>query len=195
MEANTLEDISLNVSATEINEIKETVTELHTEIVEEIEVSTLPETVFKEFFLDFFRSAGQMNTEAPLTLKWVELAGGPYNEVSIVDDNNIELFKVPGLYSTPNSDLVNTDFNKTLGDFQLRTNRLPVDGLNYLTHKLTGVDASIEFESDDYVIRWTNIFKRYEEDTSTDVLGLPKSNINNTGTGFNDDVTDMFDYD
>jgi len=63
--------------------------------------AVLPEAVFVEYFLDYLRNPS-VQPESTLMGKWIELAGGPYNEVDIINQEAAVLFTVPGVFAKPN---------------------------------------------------------------------------------------------
>ena len=74
----------------------------HKEVVENKPTAMLLESYFVEYFLDFFASGGHLENEPrPLAMKWIELAGGPYNSVVIVNEYGEPLYTVPGILTRP----------------------------------------------------------------------------------------------
>lgn len=150
-------------------ELKGLIGESFDAIVTNAPVAVIPEMVFKEYFLDYFKGVDR-DANSPVLLKWLELAGGPYNEVMVIDDKTGEaLYKVPAVYAKPIVDtkqLADVSFNNVLSEFNLRSNRIHADGLNYLNQELTGIDVEVGDKSVT-TSRWRGIFKKYHTGPKT----------------------------
>jgi len=183
----TLSQYANQVTEQKKNEVISQISELYRELVTDISISTIPEKIFVEIFLDYFRSGGQMNTVNPLTIKWLELAGGPYNPVNVLDDKGNIVFTTPGIYCKPNTDTLKVDYGNLVSTFNLKANRIHEEGLNYLTVNLAGTVNKINVEYDSYLLRWKAIFNRYSK--------APKQEGKVTVTKIQDNVSDFLDYD
>lgn len=157
-----------SVQAKQVTELANT---LYTELVESIQINIIPEIVFKEYFLEHLISVFNGKVDhSPLTLKWLELAGGPYNEVNVVDGNNTVIFTTPGLFSRPEVDSSiskQMNFSDVTSMFMARSNRLEVDGINYLSQELSSLKTAVSSDTHPNFLRWKLIFDRYNTNKTT----------------------------
>lgn len=157
-----LNKIAINMRESKVKEISALINTIHADMVD-TDNNTIPYDVFKEYFLEFFKQGGHMDSEAPLTLKWLELAGGPYNEVDIVDGNGAIVITTPGMYCRPDIDpnVFNINYGDMMDEFNMRSNRLHADGINFAAKSLNGVSDGITTKHDEFNFRWDSVFKRY----------------------------------
>ena len=137
------------------------------ELKESIANAVLPEKVFVEYFLDYFKDR-EKYADTPLLSKWVELAGGPYREVDIIDDNRNVLYTAPGAMMAPMVDyenLNNIDFSRIASNYNMKKNITAVQGTNYLNGILSMVPNNIHTDVNKYINRWIAIFNRYDKPT------------------------------
>ena len=66
-------------------------------LVQSPPMGTLPERLFKDYFLPFFLGERQSDN---WVVEWVSVAGTPTSEVSVIDDAGVELFRVPAIISS-----------------------------------------------------------------------------------------------
>lgn len=154
-------------------ELRGYISNAYTELVETKINMIIPEIVFKEYFLEFFYGMTKKETDSPLALKWIELSGGPYNEVDVVDDLGNIIYSVPSLFTRPevNADkLKGLSFGSMYVTFKAKTNRTEADGINYLNRELSSLPKSVETDSNLDVNRWLAIFQRYATKPTTGVL-------------------------
>jgi len=185
MSENKLQEYSDRIIDNKRDEVARQIDEVALEILT-IPKAKLPEEVFVEYFLDFFRNGGYL-TDSPLLLKWIELSGSMYNEVEIIDNQGNILYVTPPLMGSPelDSSLENTNFSNIVNTYQLKANNLPVMGLNYLNTQLNGVDKMVTSgEQNMYTTRWLNIFNLYSG--NNDIGLLPTSNTS---------MDDLINYD
>jgi len=173
MEDTKLAMIANDIKNKEILKLKNFIADSYSTLVTDVYKAYIPETVFVEYFLDFFKSNGQVDATAPLFLKWIELAGGPYNEVTVIDASANELYTVPSIYTKPiindaKSDGVN--FNNIASEYNLRSNRVLEDGTNYLNNQLSGVDSVVDSDTSSSVNIWKAIFSRYDKSVSENTV-------------------------
>jgi len=180
-----LEDIANKIVDNNNAEISNLINTIHKDIVGDVVNATIPYEVFGAYFLDHFKYGGVMDGEAPLTLKWLELAGGPYNEVDIVDKNGDIIITTPGMFCRPdiNDEMSNINFNNIMDEYNLRSNRLHSDGVNYVKHSLNGVSGNVVSEHEKFNFRWEAVFKRYEKKDSK-IGAKDKPKINNDDVDF-----------
>lgn len=183
---NSLAEQAKNITDAKISQVKEQIDTFYKELVVSTPVSVLPENIFKELFLEFFMNGGISNGTAPLTLKWLELAGGPYNEVNIIDNKGNVVFTTPGLYCKPETETGDINFADIASNYNLRANRLQADGVNYLNASLSGVGNRVSTETPTHIVRWNNIFKRYTN---------PGIQTTTKRTPLHNDTADFLNYD
>jgi len=124
----------------------------------------LPEAVFVEYFLDYLKNPAAQ-PESTLMSKWIELAGGPYNEVNIIDGSGNVLYAVPGIFAAPNIDygsLGNYNFSEIAANYNLKKKLTAAQATNYLGSILGGMDSSLHVNAQGIIMRWANIFSRYD---------------------------------
>jgi len=144
--------------------ISSLIDDIHKDMIDNVQNATIPYDVFGAYFLDHFKYGGVMDNEAPLTLKWLELAGGPYGEVDIVDNNGNIIITTPGMFCRPDIDdnVSGVDYSNLVSEYNLRANRLHADGVNYANTNLSGVGDGIKTKHDEFNFRWEAVFNRYE---------------------------------
>jgi hypothetical protein len=169
-----LQQVADQMESVQAKQVTELANTLYTELVENVRVNTIPEIVFKEYFLEHLKSVINGKVEhSPLTLKWLELAGGPYNEVNVIDSNNNVVFTTPGLFSRPE---VNSDISKQMNYPEMaamyiaRSNRLEVDGINYLSQELSGLKSLVSSNAHSDYLKWKLIFDRYNTNKPSAVV-------------------------
>jgi len=185
--------VANGIKEKKVYELKSFIGDSYKSIVTDVPKAYLPEQVFVEYFLDFFKAGGHSDISTPLSLKWLEISGGPYNEVTIVDNNSNELYVVPSIYIKPDIDdgkLDSISLNDVSAEFKLREQRLPADANNYLNNKLNGLEGHVHTNFDKSVAMWKGIFHRYSKKSSVQQVS--------TGTTSKPALTalsDMLDYD
>lgn len=143
--------------------------EIHQQAITPIR-GKLPEDIFVNYFLPYFvhREAGYPNEEK-IVQDWISVAGGPYNEVDIIDTVGKPIFTVPSLMNTssfnPNneSEIKYADLVATAEAYRVMSD---VHANNFLQEALT-VKFREVFAPTDKIFtaeqRWFAIFKRYPE--------------------------------
>jgi len=173
------------------NELANVVDTFHKEIVQEVNAQ-IPELVFTQYFLTFFKTMDTSDLSSPLNLKWIELAGSAYNEVDIVDGKNNILYTVPPLLARPDTDNASfdkIDFNNMAKEYKLRRNRLASDANNFMKTQLHGLGEQVATnDKDELTKRWQSIFLRYEKPT-------PKQAPSSLKLAVPDHKEDIYDYD
>jgi len=169
-----------------LNELANAVNAIYQATVVENQVSTLPEVVFKEYFLNFFMNKMNTPDRALKYAKWIELSGSPYNEVTIIDNTGKSLYNVPPIYAKPilSDSVINTTFSNIANTYMLKHNRLASEGSQYLNGELKKVADGMSVKNDEIIQRWSDIFKRYQQPTPQ----VPMSNIAKKSTISNDDI-------
>lgn len=160
----TLKELANKLEDNKTKDLQSYITGVHDELVGSKVNNIVPEIVFKEYFLDFFFNISKHPESSTLSLKWTELAGGPYSEVDVVDSFGNKIFTVPSLFSRPkvnDEHLKHMSFSNIAGKFEAKANRIYADGINYLNMELSSLPKEISSSSDEEVIRWISIFKRY----------------------------------
>jgi len=183
-----LKEYSKKLTTIKTDAVKQQINDVASELLV-IENAKLLESVFVEYFLDHFKS-GLSDIHSALTLKWIELAGSPFNEVDIVNDNGEVIYTVPPLIIRPdiNDSVENMNFQNIIATYQLKKNNMAALGTNYINGQLNNVGSGIEAPNKNiYTERWHNIFKRYAQ---------PEEHINKVAKVKTIDNLDNFiDYD
>ena len=152
-----------------------------------------PEYVFKEYFYDFFKTGTNNVTNTNLTLKWLDLAGGDYNEVDVINDEGETIFTVPSIISRPNinkstSDKV--DFINLGHKIEQKNKWMAGAGDKLASDTLSKTkDTILDNKSiEDDKSRWKAIFKRYESDDKDEVklTKEDKKNLEDLGLNYDD---------
>jgi hypothetical protein len=177
-----LQQVADQMASVQAKQVGALANTLYTELVENIKINTIPEIVFKEYFLEYFINVLNGKVEhSPLTLKWLELAGGPYNEVNVIDGNNNVIFTTPGLFSRPEVDnnIINQiNFSDIASMYIARSNRLEIDGINYLSQELSGLKTLVSSNTHHNYLKWKLIFDRYTTNKSTAGVKPAQPNTN-----------------
>lgn len=170
-----LQNVADQLQDSRTNELRGYITNAFEELVETKVNMIIPEIIFKEHFLNFFYKMTKEETTSPLALKWIELAGGVYNEVDVVNEAGQVIFTVPSLFTRPNVDdsvLGKMSFSNIAHKFQAKLDRTEAEGLNYLNRELSSLPNNVDSDSANDINRWMNIFLRYSV-KSTDIKTLP----------------------
>lgn len=124
-------------------------------------INTIPEEVFRNYYLPCF--AGFVNPDNWI-VNWIQVAGSPMAEVSVVDQNGQEVFRVPPLLASSKAFLINRagSLNDIFSRQELLKNSLGNTHAEYvfqqLGHKSEEIDHSV---SQDALQRWKVIFNAY----------------------------------
>lgn len=168
MSMNKLEELSNKLEDKATRDAVKAISEIH-ESITATEKAMLPEVVFKEGFLEFFKDVGSHPNKDGLLLKWLELSGGIYNEVDVVDVKGDVVFTVPGICTpgTINEAISNNvSFGNIVTTFNNKLNRTEAEGINYLNGELNKL-VGIVGEGKDTTDRWVNVLTRYDDKTET----------------------------
>lgn len=171
-----MEDAAKKVMNTQTEQISKVIDSI-TKTLEESknEKAIMPESVFKTFFLDFFYKFANHEVESTTLLKWIELAGGPYNEIDIVDNNANVLFTVPPVYVKPvfvKADGFNVSELPTT--FEQKNSVSPKSANSFLNSKLTEIKSTAVVDGNNVQMVWISIFKRYGLGTSKNTVANKK---------------------
>lgn len=173
---NTLKDMSKELANSKRDQINEMVNDLLERYndVKEPNV-TIPETVFKHYFLPFFKDLATSKTPEDskqnknLMSAWINLANGPFNEVDVIDDiKGDTLFTVPSLFVKNSLVLENVkDFNfAEVGNvYEKKSAVNPFQAENYVNSALSSVPKFIKDPKTNITDeeKWIKIFKRYSD--------------------------------
>ena len=166
----TLEELSNSLDTSLINEIKELGNVVTKALVEDVPRHKMPEIVFKDMFLDHFKSvANRTSTDNTLSLAWIGLAGSPYAEVDVIDSASNVLFTVPGLLARPsisNDAMSNYDMSNIAANYKLKSNQMQVVGERYMAGAINGLDQAVKKEDNSSAARWQAILHRYDKPAS-----------------------------
>jgi len=189
---NNLADIA-ETEATRLETVtSEAIDEIDDLLNASIEKAVIPEDVFVEYFLDYFRDpAGQKNTTLPS--KWLELSGGPYNEVDVLDNKGNVAYTVPSLFIAPTVDaglIARYDFSDIAANYNMQMKITSTSAQNYLTSALSGVPEAIMTDARRHIAKLAAIFARYDI-SSADTGVNDSSNKVSVGTKPDSAMFDM----
>ncbi len=99
------------------------------------------EDVFKNYFLPTFSGEVAANDDGAMIAKWIELAGGPYRPVDLLDNNNNIVGQVPSLLLRKNGDKRNSEINlpNVINRFKKLERVSNTRGDNFLTETLNTI--------------------------------------------------------
>ena len=183
------EELELIDRQDEINNITSIANEI---LVKDTIKARMPEDVFKNMFM--VAIAVDDRKYDLLKMKWVEFAGGPYNEVELIDKNGVVVVTAPGLYKQPVVDDSNKlPFSEIGGEYLLRKDNLAGDVNGYMNKVVNELARRTSIDSTTETTRWNNIFKHYSKPACTAKAAITdKEVIKNIP---NKDLEDMIDYD
>jgi hypothetical protein len=160
------------------------------------EAARLPEDIFKNMFLPYFN--GEKKVEGTEILaKWYMIAGSPFQEVSVIDERNNELFRVPPIQRTSiydphaNSDKSGNKSEMSIGEItafaEQLSSTIPIRGVAFreraMDSKIEQL-TTVELALKDDAVRWQAIFDRYSpaaQATEVKVSGLAHIKPANSG--------------
>jgi len=194
---NNLHEVSAQLKNTATNVLTDSVGAFFEELVQVPINSTIPEQVFVEYFLDFFRSGMVNDANNILGIKWVELSKSPFNPVDVIDNAGNYLYTVPPMIMKPDltgKPIGDVNFGKIASTFELKNNRLPADATNYLNNQLNGLDQQIQGPDIGMITKqWEFIFAKYplQQMIQPPVLAIGGANTVTKDTS----MDGMIDYD
>lgn len=177
---NELKEIADQQSNKLLSDTGKLISELHDVLTAPIARASLPEVVFKEYFLDMFLSGLTEDTKG-YAAKWIELAGGAFREVSIIDSQGNELFVAPSLYLPPtvDNDIIRSmNIYEVSGTYNLKRKIHEGQAKQYLASSLSGLPDSVHSTLSKHIIRIANINERYRgktEDLTKPAIAKPKA--------------------
>ncbi len=124
-------------------------------------INSIQEAEFRNYYLPCF--AGFVNPENWI-INWIQVAGSPMSEVSVVDQNNQEVFRVPPLLASSKAILANRagNLNDIFGRQELLKNSLTANHTEYVFSQLGQKSQEIDNNaSKDAQDRWAIIFRLY----------------------------------
>ena len=124
-------------------------------------INTIQESVFRNYYLPCF--AGFVNPDNWI-VNWIQVAGSPMSEVSVVDQNNQEVFHVPPLLASSKAILANRagSLKDIFGRQELLKNSLTGNHTEYVFDQLGQKSQEIDHNaSKDATDRWNVIFAAY----------------------------------
>lgn len=169
--SNELEEMSARLLDDNNKRLTAMMNRAYEQLVEHKDRASIPEQVFVQYFLPYFRNPdSEENRESVILNKWLELSGGPYNEVNIINHKGEVLYEVPPVYHNDTVDLNilrenNVDLNYVGKAYDNMTVRSPEmgdsiinEGLGSLPKFVHNINNNLELKD-----KWKKIFKRYEE--------------------------------
>lgn len=158
------------------------------------ELTRIQEAIFVKYFLPMF-SSKEDYTGTPRFQQWLELAGGAYKDVIVVNQANTELFRVPALQSTAiiNTMGVDSDVSiKRIIDQRIADgNNNSIAAERVMINRLSQVAIFNKEEyraaNEEFIRRWNIIFAHYK-------LPLIDYTVVNSGNSQVDDCDDSLEY-
>lgn len=152
-------------------------------ILKKEENAKVPETVFKEYFLDFFRNYNKdtepTDSDNALYAKWLELAGSEYNEVDVINDKGETVFTTPALLTVPTIDYkkaLDMGINQTAVEALQNRNRTPAESINYVNSQVSRFMAgAVSVDTRDETARWEKILKKYKSTEEVEQENIKKT--------------------
>ena len=168
--------------------------------IERLILPKLPESIFIEYFLPYFK--GEVTdpaTAAELRKNWITLARHPMGEVNIINDQGEIIFSTPSIAYTKMFDPTKSDINGSFKDLLLMTNQInvsnPIRAKQYLENNMATKFNAMRIKG--HVLtkeeqRWLEIFKRYtvkDKNTPTNSNSVAKPATSNKLT--DDDLEEV----
>ena len=168
--------------------------------IERLILPKLPESIFVEYFLPYFK--GEVTdpvAAADLRKNWITLARHPKGEVNIINDQGETIFTTPSIAYTRMFDPTKSDINGSFKDLLLMTNQInvsnPIRAKQYLENNMATKFNAMRIKG--HVLtkeeqRWLEIFKRYtvkDKNTPTNSNSVAKPATNNKLT--DDDLEEV----
>lgn len=168
--------------------------------IERLILPKLPESIFVEYFLPYFK--GEVTdpvVAADLRKNWITLARHPMGEVNIINDQGEIIFTTPSIAYTKMFDPTKSDINGSFKDLLLMTNQInvsnPIRAKQYLENNMATKFKAMRIKG--HVLtkeeqRWLEIFKRYavkDKNTPNSDNSVAKPATNNKVT--DDDLEEV----
>ena len=138
--------------------------------IERLILPKLPESIFVEYFLPYFK--GEVTdpvVAADLRKNWITLARHPMGEVNIINDQGEIIFTTPSIAYTKMFDPTKSDINGSFKDLLLMTNQInvsnPIRAKQYLENNMATKFKAMRIKGHVLTkeeLRWLEIFKRYD---------------------------------
>lgn len=169
--SNELEEMSARLLDDNNKRLTAMMNRAYEQLVEHKDRASIPEQVFVQYFLPYFRNPdAEENKESVILNKWLELSGGPYNEVNIINPKGEVLYEVPPIYHNDTVDLNilkenNVDLNYVGKAYDNMAVRYPEMGNNIINEGLGSLPKFIHNINNNLELKdkWKKIFKRYDE--------------------------------
>lgn len=168
--------------------------------IERLILPKLPESIFVEYFLPYFK--GEVTdpvVAADLRKNWITLARHPMGEVNIINDQGEIIFTTPSIAYTRMFDPTKSDINGSFKDLLLMTNQInvsnPIRAKQYLENNMATKFNAMRIKG--HVLtkeeqRWLEIFNRYtvkDKNTPNSGNSVAKPATNNKVT--DDDLEEV----
>ena len=125
----------------------------------------ISEKIFIDYFLEPFSSAKALASDSPDLARWVDLAGGFFNEVDIVDEQNNVVCTCPPIMKPLKIDeqVDNINFTNMAREYIHKTNHIKASGVNYLYGAINQIAHSMSPDTLDSINKWTSIINFYQD--------------------------------
>ncbi len=146
----------------------------------------LPEDIFVNVFLPYFRGDKNFNDSPNLLGEWYAIAGSHVSEVQIIARDGSALYNVPpyinnkGVNPQHNQNRDEMSLHDIDGSAEAMSRNIPIMGKNFRERKMAEkiVDMTITgVNPNDYLARWKGIFERYAPVTTSTNSDAPSAAV------------------
>lgn len=184
MAEKSLQELKLEAAKTSLEPARAAVDFVFDSLVNVTEHSKIPESLFCQQFLPFFRGDVKPVKEDNLINTWIGIAGTGMSEVDVVDDKTGEkLYTVPALYDTNilnlSSRSAEDSIYKSVTVYNAESNNIPaiatsnlIKALGKRSEKLLTGKPTGRTEQ-----RWNEIFDRYDTNPKKKSQALQRNSV------------------
>ena len=150
-----------------VNEVKNTINEV-AGVLENIESvkATVPEDIFVNNYLDYFKNIKNQTEESPLYVQWVNIAGSVFEEVDLVNSKGEVVATVPPLVAKTGIEVDLLDqvpFSEIGHGYTMLHTKGGDRADTFLRTELSGLPKCVKSSpAKEHAKRWVKLFKRYE---------------------------------
>lgn len=128
--------------------------------------TVMPAYVFEARYLPAFKAASKEGLDKAVAAEWANIAGNPYAEVDIVNDDGKVITTTPGLYSKPETNFEATtkiNYGKLASEYNLYANRFPGEGKLYLATQLSPIQGQVKSSAKVDAAKWQEVFNTFDK--------------------------------
>lgn len=188
---NDLSELAKKVQSERVANLRRVYGDMSKKIAEEVVIFSIPEDVFKYYFVDYFKSRiidGTTNDDKKAK-EWLCISGGPFREVNIINNRGDVIDKVPSLAVKPGTDnIISTDVNleHISNTYEMRKKLIKDKADLYIMGELESLEINLnnENELEEHRKKWKKILDKYSpemedpdmtpEDIKKDMKSLSK---------------------